>query len=281
MDYLKQYLQSMNEDFESNFEGDFDLSPETMRVVKTLPATEQKKIIKANAVAAARISGNSGMGAGVLTKGISGAAPSSVVDALVASSVGDLNLTVKRVGVNIDFPLPYIIFGANDRTADYASTLPNLMGPLLAFSPTVTVEVTKTTAGGITFEYTLGENSDTVTVTALGNINYQAFLASQQNNFFKTRYMLVSISDENYNTQQFAQPILYGNLSALGKNDSNQLILRSRTNSWMFRRDRVEVVMQEQSVVPDFSIASSMIAVNNLEVGYDIFMSFRVNNNKL
>lgn len=269
---LERFLDSLDDSFESNFEdGNFDLDDRSKVAIKSLPPVEQKKIATAFKMAAQPLRGDG------ITPQI-GASSQALVGGLVAQSVGDLNISVKRVGVNIDAALPFIIFGANDRTADYASTLPNLIGSLPAGT---TVAVSKNASGGIVFTYSDGVNSDTVTVSNLGNINYQSFLASMQNNFFKTRYFLISISDENYNTQQFAQPLLYGKLSALGMVGSNQLILRSRTNSWMFRRDRIEVVMPEQSVVPDFSLAMSMIKVNNLELGFDFFMSSRFNNNNI
>lgn len=198
---------------------------------------------------------------------------------LVLSSKGDLNLTVTRVGVNINAPLPFVLFGAADYTAGYVSTFNGLLQALPAG---VTVAVSRSATGDVVFTYTdEDENSDTITVNNLGNINYAAFLAGMNQNYFKTKYMLVSISDETYNLTQFAQPLFYGLLSSLGNKQANQLVFRSRTNSWQFRKDRVEVVMPEQSIVPDFSFAMSIVPVNNFSIGFDIFMSERANLNRL
>jgi hypothetical protein len=135
-------------------------------------------------------------------------------------------------------------------------------------------------AGDIVFTYTLQGNSDTVTISNLGNVNYKSFLTAMNNNYFATKYLLLSISDETYNQVQFGQPLLFGNLSALGLTKANQLVLRSRTNSWMFRKDRIEVVFPEQNITPDFSFAMSIIPVTGLSLGFDFFMSKRLNLNK-
>ena len=100
------------------------------------------------------------------------------------------------------------------------------------------------------------------------------------NNYFKTKYVLLSINDESYNVQQFSQPLFYGLLSALGLTKANQLVLRSRTNSWMYRKDRIEILMSEQNITPDFSFAMSIIGIEGFTLGFDIFMSERYNLNK-
>ncbi len=107
----------------------------------------------------------------------------------------------------------------------------------------------------------------------------RTFLASMNNNYFKTKNFLVSISDEAYNVQQFGLSLFFGVLSALGLTGANQLIFRSRTNSWQFRKDRVEVLLPEQKVVPEYSFAMEIIAVDAFNMGFDFFMSERYNLN--
>lgn len=265
MTNLEKLLANLGSDFEnSNFEqNNFNLSD--ARQVLQHPA-----VTKALQVHAAQSSngmikhlGNSGDNSGA-------------IHALVASSKGDLNLTVTRRGNSINAPLPFIMFGANDLNAGYISTLNGLLGNL---PPGTTVAVSTAANGDIVFTYVNGVSTDTVTISNLGNINYKAFLASMNNNYFKTKYMLVSISDENQNLIQFAQPLFYGLLSSLGMTQANQVVFRSRTNSWQYRKDRIELVMPEQKITPDFSFAMSIVAVDNFSMGFDIFMSDRVNLN--
>lgn len=274
MTNLEKLLAGMGDDFEaSNFEdGNFDLDTKTFQAIKGLPVNVQQNI--ARSIAAAKQS--SAVNRGIVSK--VGQATAGEVNTLIAESVGDLNLTVKRVGVNVAAPLPFILFGLNDLAAKYASTLKGLLSGLPAGT---TLAITVNANGDIVFTYTLEGNSDTVTISNLGNINYQAFLSSMNNNYFATKYVLISISDETYNTQQFAQPLLFGLLSSLGLTGANQMIFRSRTNSWMYRKDRIEVVLPEQKITPDFSFAMSIIAVNNFEIGFDFFMSQRINMNKM
>ncbi len=112
-----------------------------------------------------------------------------------------------------------------------------------------------------------------------GSVSMKAFLAGMNNNYFQTKNFLVSISDEQYNQQQFGQSLFFGLLSSLGLTGANQLIFRSRTNSWQFRKDRVEVLLPEQKIVPEYSFAMRIIAVDNFNMGFDFFMSARFNLN--
>lgn len=204
--------------------------------------------------------------------------PEATIAALISESKGDLNITVTRTGANIDAPLPFVLFGSNDFTAGYASTLPGLMSGL----PTGTaVAVSSAANGDILFTYTNSDGTDVVKVSNVGNLNMKSFLASMTNNYFSTKYFLCSISNEDYNLQQYAQPLFFGLLSALGMSQANQLIFRSRTNSWQYRKDRVEVVLPEQKIVPDFSFAMSIIPVDGFSIGFDFFMSKRTNLNAI
>ena len=273
MDELQMLLSDASNDFSrSNFEESFNLAggSRVAQVIKSLPNEQQAVMINAMK----QVANNS---KGGITRRIGDAPSTDEIHSLISSSVGDLNLTVTRVGVNVAVPLPFILFGANDSTANYISTLNGLLNGLPAGT---TLVVTTSQAGDIVFTYTLNANSDTVTITNLGNVNYKSFLTAMNNNYFATKYLLLSISDETYNLAQFGQPLLFGQLSALGLTKANQLVLRSRTNSWMFRKDRIEVVFPEQSITPDFSFAMSIIAVTNFSIGFDFFMSKRLNLNK-
>lgn len=276
MDHLDQLLRSMGSDFEaSNFEQSFNLDTKTVQAIKALPVASQKAIV--NGMISATLKGQPMINPrGIVSK--VGTATAGDVNALVAESVGDLNLTVVRNGVNIDQPLPFILFGANDTLAKYASTIKGLLAELPAGT---TFALSQNAAGDFVFTYTLEGNSDTVTVKNLGNINYQSFISAMNNNFFSTKYVLISVSDETYATQQFAQPLIFGLLSSLGLTGANQMIFRSRTNSWMFRKDRIEVVMPEQKITPDFSFAMNIVAVDGFELGFDFFMAQRLNMNNL
>lgn len=251
---LEKILRAMGEDFEdSNFENNADTAEESAQI---------RGVRQSNG----------------LVKHIGSGDNSAAIAGLIANSKGDLNLTITRDGVSIDAPLPFILFGSNDFTAGYVDTLKGLLSGL---PPGTTVAVTSDAVGNIVFTYTNGMNVDTVTVNNLGNISMKSFLASMNNNFFKTKYFLVSISDETKNLIQFAQPLFFGKLSSLGMTQANQLVFRSRTNSWQFRKDRVEVVLPEQSIVPDFSFAMSIIKADGFSIGFDLFMSERSNLNKI
>lgn len=194
------------------------------------------------------------------------------IPALIAQSKGDLNITVTRTGVTIAQNLPYVVFGLNDYASGYASTL-------AGFLPSgVTVAVTVNSVGSVVFTYTSGLNSDTITVANIGNNNYISFLQSMNQNRFKTKYMLYTISAAQ--PTQFNQMLNYGLLSSLGAKNSNQLLLNSRILPDQYLTDRVNVLMPEQEVTPDFSFVQNMIQVSGLVVGYNIFMSERLNSNK-
>lgn len=254
---LNSLLNGMSGDFErSNFENSNNFTEEEIQIAQT--AVRQRNGI---------------------VKHIGAGDNSGAIAALVAQSVGDLNLTVTREGVNIDYPLPFVLFGSSDYTTGYLSTIRAFLTGIPG-TPTLVVSQSNTT-GDVLFTYTVGENSDVVRVANLGNVNYAAFLAQMNQNYFKTKYVLVSISNEAYNLTQFAQPLFYGLLSALGMKGANQLVFRSRTNSWQFRKDRVEVVMPEQEIVPDFSFVMSIIQIDDFAIGFDFFMSDRVNLNTM
>ncbi len=263
---LSDYLQSMSGNFErSNFESTNLNEPSpasTMAAIAKLPEQHQAAVVGALKSVATKAP------AGLVSH--IGVASSSDVNRLIQESIGDLNLSITRVGVNVDSVLPFILFGANDSVAKYASTIKQFLTVLPAGT---TLAVTTDNNGNIVFSYTLADATDTVTVSNLGNNNYQSFIASMQSKWFATKYMLLSITQPDFSQLQFAQPIFYGKLSSLGMTGANQLILRSRTQSWMFRPGIIEVIMPEQIISPDFSFAMYIIPVNNFQIGFDIFMS--------
>ncbi len=260
----------MSSNFErSNFESmnaDEPSPAATVAAIAKLPEVHQAAVM--NAI---KGGGRKSMGTGLVSH--IGVASSSEVNALIQESIGDLNISITRVGTSIATNLPFILFGANDSVAKYASTIKQFFTTVLQAVPGTTLAVTTSDAGNIVFTYTNGADSDTVTVSNLGNNNYQSFLASMQSKWFATKYMLLSITQPDFSQLQFAQPIFYGKLSSLGMTGANQLILRSRTQSWMFRPGIIEVIMPEQVISPDFSFAMFIIPVNNFQIGFDIFMS--------
>lgn len=279
---LETLLESMGESFEdsnfedANFAGIAQLSGMSNSDVQTLQkaAKIKNQMIQNNPALDIRaLQQRNG-----IVKHLGGGDNSAAISAIIANSKGDLNLTVTRGSANINSPLPFVLFGSNDFDAGYISTLASFMSNLPA-GTTVAVSVSST--GNVVFTYTNGANVDVITVSNLGNINYRSFLSSMDNNYFATKYFLASISDETYNLVQYAQPLFFGLLSALGMTKANQLVFRSRTNSWQYRKDRVEVVLPEQTITPDFSFAMSIVAVANFSMGFDFFMSQRVNMNKV
>ena len=197
------------------------------------------------------------------------------ITGLITGSKGDLNLTVKRNSINIEAPLPFVLFGLNDFQAKYVSTLKG-------FLPSgVTVTVASDADGNVVFTYTSGLDVDTITVSFSGANNYTSFLQAMNQNYFKTKYMLVSISDEAQRLAAFSQTLNYGVLSALGAKAANQLMLRSRIMTWDFQKDRVNVLMPEQKVTADFGFVMNMIAVDEFTMGFDVYMSDRVNLNQI
>ncbi len=197
------------------------------------------------------------------------------IASIILESKGDLNLTVTRTGASIATALPFVLFGANDFAAKYFATLSNLMAMVNAIVPGTT-----SAGGNIVFTYTNGMNVDVVTVQNLGNIPLANFMASMNNNYFATKFCEVTLSDPTKANTQFAYPFFYGVLSSLGANNANQIVFRSRSFSWSFRPEKIELLMPEQTIAPDFSFAMLILPVDGLNIGFDFFMSKRLNLNK-
>lgn len=230
-------------------------------------------------IAAAALGTNAAMAGNGMVKHIGNSLGSAGIEALIMQSVGDLNLTVTRGSANIAAPLPFIIFGANDFLASYASTLPQLIAATGVAGLTCVVSVDAT--GNVLFTYTAPAGVDVITVSNIGNINYRTFLASMQNNYFKTKYFGTTVSDATVASQQYAQPLLFGQLSSLGMTKANQLAFRSRQFSWTYLIQKVEVVLPEQTIAPEYSFAMNILAQAGFSIGFDFFMSERVNLNRV
>ena len=97
-------------------------------------------------------------------------------------------------------------------------------------------------------------------------------------NYFKTKYVLYTISDATQKSQYF-QMLTFGKLGSLGAKDANQLNVNSRIMTWDFQPDRANLLFPEQQVNADFSFVQGMIAVANFSISFNVFMSDRENLN--
>lgn len=203
--------------------------------------------------------------------------PRGEVYGLIASSVGDININVKRVGATIAVSLPFVLFGSNDFQAKYVGTLRGIVPAGISYT------VTNTQEGNVRFTYveTATGNTDYIEVELVGNMSMVGFLAAMNNNLFATRMINVTLTPNTpANLLEFNEVLFFGVLSAMGLKNANQLLYRSRQFSWDYQQNKVAVILPEQSIVPDFSFVQSMIAVDQLTLGFDIYMSRRLNLNK-
>ncbi len=282
MNELDQLLGEISgSNFErSNFETTHNLA--TSKVAQALQTVRpEHQAVIVNAIKDAHQmglnrAGDNGQGMGIAKK--VGMGQESAIYSLISESVGDLNLTVTRVGTNFAVALPFVLFGSNDFGSKYASTLKNLTAGITGLT---SVTVASTATGDVTFSYVNNAGTDVITITNLGNVNYTTFLNGMNNNFFATKFFELTISDATQSATQFANPLLFGVLSSLGLTNANQLVLRSRQFSWNFQKDKVEVVMPEQKITPDFSFSMSIESVEGLELGFDFYMSKRLNLNNM
>ena len=280
-DELSEMLSNMSGNgFESNFENlggraALNLSDAEMKVAQKIAPT---------VAAAVHKHVGKGMRQGNLKVQVYGqAANPETVAQLERESKGDLNLTVIRNSANLldingnPVILPFVLFGSQDYTAGYASTLTPYIPAGLTFS------ISKDSLGNVIFTYIRVSDSatDTITIYNLGNLNYASFLASQNQNYFATEYMKFFLPNDAQIPIQFAQPVLYGKLSALGAKNFNQLICRSRIHSWQYLAYILEVLMPEQTIVPDFGFILYMTGGARYSIGLDMFMSKRGNLNDM
>lgn len=200
------------------------------------------------------------------------------ITGLIVASKGDLNITVKRVGVNIvDTPLPYILFGLQGLSTNFFSALK----PYLPAG--VSVKSVSTADGNLTIEYqkTGVELTDKIIVSLSGLISYGEFLQAMNQNYFKAKYIRYEVAEDSYRLSQQSEQIQFGLLSALGAQSANQLMPRSRQMSWDFNKGITNILMPEQKITADFSFIQNIVAVNEYKIAWDVFMSERVNLNKV
>lgn len=205
----------------------------------------------------------------------------NIIAGLKAEAVGQLSITVTRASANLAWPVPYIIFGQNDFASGYIITLAALLGNTTIVTTATTCAVT-TSGGNVLFTFTsAGPIVDVVTVALRGNNNYVSFLSSMAQNFFKFRFVQLSISDENQGVEQFGLPTQFGELSSLGKVASDSVVLSDMIESSAFRKDKAELVVPEQPVTPSYSYASYIVDTANFIYAHGFFMSWRANLNKV
>jgi hypothetical protein len=248
---LDALLDELESDFdEMNFDTDFDkenFNGKVKRLVKTIRQDN-----------------------GVI-KHVGNIAGKDTITSLITQSKGDANILVTRLTNNIaGVALPFVIFGLNDRNSNYASTLSG-------FIPTgvVLTSVTTTSTGDIDFTYTSGANVDIVRVSFQGVTNYNTFLNGMNQNWFTSKYILYTISNELIQTQ-FNQMLNFGNLTNLGAKSANQLLLNSRKMTWDYLKDRINVLMAEQRIDADFSFVQNIVddgGAGGFQIGFNIFMN--------
>jgi branched-subunit amino acid transport protein AzlD len=199
------------------------------------------------------------------------------VQQVMATSKGDLNITVIRETATIALALPYILFDSNGFQSSYVSTLKQY----LPAGVTAVASVDPAT-GDVLIRYTQGILVDQIRITLTGSqISYSEFLNNMNTNFFKTFY----IRQEYQNTADLllsvSQTINFGLLSALGMNNKNNLLPRSRRLSSDFQTFIINLFISEQRITSDFSFVQNAIAVANTTIAWDIFMSERTNLNNM
>lgn len=226
--------------------------------------------------------GKGGKGSGVSTP--------ELITHYIDSSVGDLNLVVTRltaaiIGTNgLPAPLPYILFAPNEVSSQFNASLSGFIPRI----PTLSYSVATDAATGniiITWVTTAPAASDVITISNSGLTNYSTFLGGMAQNFFKTKYAQYTITDGSalgYNKQQYNQMVSFGALGALGKKDVNQILPNSRRMSWDFQPDIVNMLFggTEITVVPEYSFVQNIIGVANTQIGWNFYMSARVNLNQ-
>lgn len=259
---LDNLLDSMLEDFEkSNFDAHeaLNLTPAEVEAYKKV-SNRVKSVADANGVKMYGQIGNP-----------------DTITSLVTQSKGDLNITVLRVTANLAVPLPYILFGLQGFSSSFQSTLK----PYLPSGVTCTATNSATT-GNMVLTYTDGIVTDTIQISLSGGlISYSEFLQSMNQNYFKTKYVRYEVADDANRLSQQSQMINFGLLSALGQKNANQLLVRSRIQSWTYQKSITELLMPEQKITSDFSFVQNAIAVASYSIAWDVFMSDRVNLNKI
>ena len=194
---------------------------------------------------------------------------------LMTTSVGDLNITVQRMSANIPLSLPYILFDLQGFSSAFISTIKSFMPAGVI----MTVGVDAAT-GNLVLTYTQGILVDTIVISLTGgNISYNEFLQSMNQNYFKSMYIRYELPNDANLLLQCSQQINFGLLSSLGMQNKNQLLPRSRRMNDDYQTFIINLFLPTQSITSEFSFVQSMIPVANYVAAWDIFMSERVNIN--
>jgi hypothetical protein len=256
MDDLTAYLESVEGNFDTmNFDGE-----RGQHLARTVNRIAQK----VNVSRGVSDSINTHVGVG----------SNAVITQLIVGSYGDLNIVVTRNSANIALDLPYVLFGENDRESGFSNTL-------RAFIPAGVTLAVSVVTGNIRLTYTQGMAVDTIDISLTsGNTSYVSFMQALNQNQFKTKYILYTISDATIQTQ-FSRIISFGDTSALGGVSSNQLSPSSRKMTWDFQDDRVNLLFPEQTITPQFAFVQMIRPTAGFEIGWNVFMSYRRNLNKV
>ena len=206
-------------------------------------------------------------------------------------AVGDMYVYAIRTSNNIKVNgvapnLPICIFGVNDFANNYATLMGPQLQALTATYPGITLKVQFGPAGTVQFIYTLGAESDTITIGFTGSATaYSNALNAQNQDKLKwgTRLILYTISDWTNGLSQMQNGIL--NFSSIGINNNllqNIISIDSRILSDFFRYDRVEMVVPCQAMSAEAGIVDTLIPVPEedtyFQVKYNIFNAYKGNN---
>jgi len=202
------------------------------------------------------------------------------INHLMTTSKGDLNITVTRETSKIAANLPYILFDLNGYTSSYVSTMKSYLpsGVTMSAAPDAST-------GDILLTYTNGVDTDKVRISLTGSqISYSEFLQSMNSNFFKTQYIRQEYQNDANLLSAVSQTINFGLLSALGMNNKNNLLPRSRRLNDDYQTFIINLFLPEQKITSDFSFVQNIIrGVGEAQVviAWDVFMSERTNLNNM
>lgn len=259
---MEELLADMTEDFDNSNFDDSGLSADEKRVMQ--------KLMSSPSFRSARQRQSNGS-----IKHYGSVVSPDTITSLITNSKGDLNITVKRTGVTINAKLPYILFGLQGLPTKFLSAIK----PYLPAG--VTISSATIATGDLVITYVEGANSDTVNVSMSGLISYGEFLEAMNQNYFKTKYIRYEVADDANRLSQQAEQISFGVLSALGAQQANQMMPRSRVMSWDYNKGITNLLMPEQKITADFSFVQNIIKVDGYSIAWDVFMSERTNLNKL
>ena len=214
------------------------------------------------------------------------------VESLMLNSEGSVSITVSRSSANIPYPLPYVILAPNDLQGGYTTSLSAIIQEtLLPVAPDVTYAVSFSANGDVKITYTNGAASDVIIIRYLGNLNkYNSFLKAMNNDYFRSKLMLYSISDPVNGGAQLQNIITVGTIGSLGLATQNEIPLQAcvlpQDNP---NNGRIAVIYPETDFTPNTGVVDSIIPCPAADIAaevpfvvmYNIFMSRRINLNQL